>query len=163
MKVFKKANTAGWKAWVPLVNNWALMEISGKPGWWGLVGLIPAVGSFIQFILAIVAYIDLSKKFGKSTSFAILGLVILPLVGFSVLAFDKSVYDSGEVAQVPVGQPTFTPGVATETTTTQFHQPTQVAQQPVPTPQQPAQQTPQQPTQDQTPNPPQPPQFPTVG
>lgn len=51
MQLFKKAKVAAWKAWVPVVNVWAFLEIGGQKGWWSVVGVIGAfVGSIMMTI-----------------------------------------------------------------------------------------------------------------
>lgn len=97
-KTFEKAGVEGWKAIVPVYNGWVLAEIAGKPGWWGIVGLgaiVPVVGflaSIAAFVLYIIIAMELSKKFGKDTLFAVL-LILLPVVGFAILAFGDAKYN----------------------------------------------------------------------
>lgn len=96
-KVFEKAGVEGWKAIVPVYNGWVMAEISGKPGWWGIVGLagvIPFVGwiaSIAALVLYIIIVIELSKKFGKEPVFSLL-LIFVPIVGFAMLAFGNATY-----------------------------------------------------------------------
>jgi len=98
-KTFEKAGVEGWKAIIPFYNTWTMAEIAGKPGWWGLVslgGLIPVVGflaSLAFFVLYIIIAIELSKKFGKDSVFALL-LIFLPVIGFAILAFGKATYNA---------------------------------------------------------------------
>ena len=81
-KVFEKAGQDGWKAIVPIYNFYVLLQIVGRPGWWLVLLLIPIV----NFIVAIIVYIDLAKSFGKGTGFglglAFLGFIFLPILGF---------------------------------------------------------------------------------
>lgn len=91
-KMFQKADRPMWAAFVPIYNTWVLFEIAGKPGWWALVSLIPYVGGVIFFVLYIIAALELAKRFGKSTVFAIFGLIIFSLIGYIILAFDSSEY-----------------------------------------------------------------------
>lgn len=95
-KVYEKAGEAGWKVLIPFYNIWVLLEISGKPGWWFLLSFIPFVGSFIYFVLFIIAMLELAKRFGKSAVFAIFGLVLFPFIGHLILAFGPAKY-TGEV------------------------------------------------------------------
>jgi len=96
-KVFEKAGREGWKAIIPFYNGWVMAEIGGKPGWWGIVGLtglipiIGFIGSIAAFVLGILISIEVAKAFGKEPVFALL-LIFLPIVGFAILAFDKSKY-----------------------------------------------------------------------
>lgn len=92
MKIFQKAGRQdAWAAWVPIYNGWVLFEIAGRPGWWALAGLIPFVGSIIALAVGIIAYLDLAKSFGKDTGFAVL-LILVPIVGFPMLAFGSDQY-----------------------------------------------------------------------
>ncbi len=91
-RIFEKAGEEGWKAIIPIYNNWTLYEISGRPGWWALVGLaaiIPIVGLLAipaVIVLHILAMIDLSKKFKTGDGFVV-GLILLPIVFYPILAF----------------------------------------------------------------------------
>jgi len=105
-KLFEKAGEQGWKALIPVYNTWILMEISGKPGWWALVTLIPWVGSVIYLVLFIMAMLQLAKNFGKSDTFAIIGLVIFSVVGFLILGFGDAKYTGTKyVASGPAPTP----------------------------------------------------------
>jgi hypothetical protein len=86
-KIFAKAGKPGWAAIVPIYNLIVLLEIVGKPVWWILLFLIP----FANFIVAILIYIELAKKFGKEIGFAI-GMILLPFVFFPMLGFGKAEY-----------------------------------------------------------------------
>ena len=91
-KVFKKAGREGWEAIVPFYNIWVLFEISGYPGYYMLFFLIPCAGPFILIVFEILAYISLSKKFKKSSAFALL-LIFVSVVGFCILGFGNDEYD----------------------------------------------------------------------
>ncbi|MEI7683264.1 MAG: DUF5684 domain-containing protein [Candidatus Saccharibacteria bacterium] len=88
-KIFVKAGEEGWKSLIPIYNTWVLIEISGKPGWWLLLMLIP----FVNFVVWIIVALELAKRFGKSTAFAIFGLIIFSLVGYLMLGFGDAKYD----------------------------------------------------------------------
>lgn len=48
-----KTNTEdSWMAWVSIVNLYLLCRISGKPGWVGILWVIPVVGVIIPGYLA---------------------------------------------------------------------------------------------------------------
>ncbi len=86
-KVFTKAGKPGWAAIVPLYNIIVLLEIVGRPWWWLLLVFVP----FLNFVIAIIVYIDLAKSFGKGVGFAI-GLLLLPFIFFPILAFGDAEY-----------------------------------------------------------------------
>jgi hypothetical protein len=64
-----------------------LLNIVRKPVWWILLMCIP----FVNFIIAILIYLELAKVFNKDTAFG-LGIVFLPLIFIPMLAFGKSEY-----------------------------------------------------------------------
>ena len=91
-KIFTKANQPGWAAIIPVYNSIVLFKVAGLNPLLVLVflaGLIPFIGYFIILGLMIYLYINLAKSFGKSTGFTV-GLVLLPVVFLSILAFDSS-------------------------------------------------------------------------
>lgn len=94
-KIFEKAGQPGWAAIVPIYNLYILTKIIGKPGWWVLLMIIP----YLNIIFMIWAYNLLSKSFGKDAGFTV-GLVLLGIVFFPILAFDKSIQYQG-----PAGNP----------------------------------------------------------
>ncbi len=97
-KIFTKAGRPGWAALIPLYNTWTLLEIAGKPGWWLFAGIalsfIPFIGALGVLAGAIIVSLELAKKFGKSSVFAIVGLVLFPIVGYPMLAFGDAKYES---------------------------------------------------------------------
>jgi len=103
--VFKKAGRPGWAAIVPIYNEWVLLEMGGQPGWWALVAFIPFVG-IVAVVFVIMALVEIAKRFGKSPWFALL-LILLPIIGWPILAFDKSTYSEepkgpgGTIADTP--------------------------------------------------------------
>ncbi len=109
-KVFQKAGRPGWAGFVPVYNGWVLFEISGKPGWWILFGLIPYVGGIIVMVLGLLASLELAKRFGKSQVFAIFGLWLFSIVGYAILAFDNSKYQ-GAATATPPSNPNKTPEI----------------------------------------------------
>lgn len=108
-RVFVKAGKPAWAAFVPIYNVWLLFEIGGKPGWWSLAGLIPFVGPLIAFVLYIIVSLEIAKKFGKSSTFGILGLWLFSLIGYAILAFDDSKYSGAKVAAAKASDPTSKP------------------------------------------------------
>lgn len=87
-KVFEKAGKPGWAAIVPIYNIIVLLEIIGKPIWWILLFLIPLV----NFVVLIIAAMDLAVCFGKSKGWGVGLLVILPFVGYPMLGFGDAAY-----------------------------------------------------------------------
>lgn len=99
--LYKKAGRKGWEAIVPIYNGWVYCEIAGRPGWWVflfLVAVIPFVGPLVALALHIVLAIDMAKSFGKDPVWAIL-LILLPVIGYAILAFDKNTKYVGPAAK----------------------------------------------------------------
>ena len=111
-KIFEKAGVEGWKAIIPVYNSWVLMEISGKPGWWALVSLVPYIGGLIFLVLYVMAMLELAKRFGKSQTFAIVGLVIFSFVGMLMLGFGKDKYTGSKFNTTGGSTPAATPPAA---------------------------------------------------
>lgn len=82
-KLFVKAGQPGWASIVPIYNFVVMLKIAGKPTWWIILLFIP----FANFIAIILIMIALAKSFGKGTGYgigcALLGIIFLPLLGFS--------------------------------------------------------------------------------
>lgn len=110
-KVYEKTGRQGWKAIIPYYNEWVFFEMSGKPGWWMLMGLITVANrmslthdntleyySFMilinlpYYVLTFIASLELGKRFGKSRKFSIINLGLLPFIGWTILAFGKAKY-----------------------------------------------------------------------
>lgn len=113
-KLFKKAGIPGWKALIPVVNiiNW-FKVMSDTDMFWGMLltgGLLTALGylipsgsgnvfgliltvlgSVICFVFTVYNAVKGAPRFGKSKGFAV-GLILLPIVFYAILAFDKSTY-----------------------------------------------------------------------
>jgi len=90
-KVYEKAGKPGWAAIVPIYNIIVLLEIVGKPLWWIVLLFIPIV----NIVIAIMIYIELANRFGKSAGFGI-GLVFLSFIFFPILGFGDAKYLGGE-------------------------------------------------------------------
>ncbi|MGB0385376.1 MAG: DUF5684 domain-containing protein [Ardenticatenaceae bacterium] len=86
-KIYTKAGQPGWAIIIPIYNIYVLLQIVGRPTWWILLMFIPLV----NFIIAIMIYIDLAKSFGKSTLFG-LGLIFLSFIFIPILGFGDAEY-----------------------------------------------------------------------
>lgn len=87
-KIYTKAGKPGWASLVPFYNMYLMYEIAGMNGWMFLLTFIPIVNIVIQIML----YLNLAKKFGKSTGFAI-GLILLNPIFLLLLAFGNAEYN----------------------------------------------------------------------
>ena len=88
-KIFQKAGREdAWAAFIPIYNTIVLVDIIKKPIWWFIMLFIP----FVNLIFIIMMYDRLAKFFGKRTMMTVL-LVILPFIGFPMLAFGDATYN----------------------------------------------------------------------
>lgn len=87
-KIFEKAGEKGWKVLIPFYNLYTLFRIAGRSGWWMLGFFVP----FLNIVVGIMLALDLAKHFGKSTVFAIFGLILFPYIGSLMLAFGEATY-----------------------------------------------------------------------
>ena len=88
-KIFSKSGQAGWKALVPFLNLFVFTKIAQKPVWWIVIYLILPIGY-------IFLSIQISKSFEKNLVFSV-GLILLPIVFFPLLAFGKSEYQKKQL------------------------------------------------------------------
>lgn len=86
-KIYKKANRSGISAIIPIYNTIVLLEIVNLPKWYIILTFIPV----LNIIIHIKTMLLLAKLFKKSKAFGI-GLVLLPVVFYPILAFDGSEY-----------------------------------------------------------------------
>jgi hypothetical protein len=86
-KVFEKANQPGWAAIIPIYNNYIMLKIGGKPGWWLLLLLVPVV----NIIFIVWTYNMISKSFGKDEGFTA-GLIFLSFIFWPILGFGSAKY-----------------------------------------------------------------------
>jgi len=95
MKVFEKMNIEGWKAWVPIYNQWVILEAGALPGWISLAFLIswiPFIGqlaSIAGFVFLAIAIYRIGIGFNKEGAWVVLW-IFLPIVWLGIVAFDGS-------------------------------------------------------------------------
>jgi hypothetical protein len=92
-KLFEKAGQPGWAAIVPFFNFYTALKVVGRPGWWLALMFVPIA----NVVVAILVAVDLAKAFGRDGGFAVL-LILLPFVGFPMLAFSADSVYRGPVA-----------------------------------------------------------------
>ena len=91
-KVFVKAGQPGWACLVPIYNIYVMTLIAKKPGWWtAIILLVPIV----NYVFLIMLFNGISKAFGKDVGFTV-GLVLLGIVFWPILAFSDAQYVGGE-------------------------------------------------------------------
>ena len=97
-KLFEKAGKPGWAAIIPIYNLIILIEIVGKPTIWILWLLIPCV----NIVFAVWLTNLFSKSFGKSEGYTV-GLILLPMVFYPLLAFGDNPYLGPSAAEAQNG------------------------------------------------------------
>jgi len=90
-KIFQKAGVEGWKAWVPILNSWTLLELGGYAGFWALLALVPFV-NIVSVVFLVLAVHNVNKGFGKDGAFTVL-YVFLPYVWSGILAWGSAQYN----------------------------------------------------------------------
>lgn len=86
-RVYTKAGKPGWAAVIPFYNFIVELEIIGRPVWWLVLMFIP----FVNVVVAVIIANDLSKSFGRGFGTTAL-LVILPFIGYPILAWGSATY-----------------------------------------------------------------------
>lgn len=86
-KLFTKAGEPGWASIVPIYGNIVLLRLTGRPWWWLLLFFIP----FVNFVVAVIHYIEIAKSYGKGAGFA-MGLLFLAPVFWPILGLGSSRY-----------------------------------------------------------------------
>ena len=87
-KIFTKAGQEGWKAIIPIYNVVILLKIVELPTWYLFLFIVP----FANIYAMIKTYIELAKRFGKDTGFAVLTF-FFPVICFPILAFSNCSYE----------------------------------------------------------------------
>jgi hypothetical protein len=85
--IYTKADKPGWSVIIPVYGFIVLMEIIGRPWWWGFFMIIP----FANIVFLIIILNQLSFSFGKDSGFTV-GMFFLWFIFFPILAFGKSRY-----------------------------------------------------------------------
>lgn len=93
--IFKKAGIESWKAWVPVYNNWVLLEMGGQQGWLALLSFIPG-GSIVTLIFMYIAMYHIAIRFGKDGTLFIALAILVPIVWYLWLAVDKTAVWQGK-------------------------------------------------------------------
>lgn len=86
-KLYVKAGKPGWASIIPVYNVIVLLEIANKPTWWVILCLIP----FVNIIIFFIIWHEVAKSFGKGIGYTI-GLILLPFIFVTMLAFGDAVY-----------------------------------------------------------------------
>lgn len=102
MKIFKKADIEQpWAAWVPIYNNWKMLEVGGQQGFWAVLAIIPVV-NIVSAVFMYIAMYHIGLKLEKEGVFVLFAIFLSP-VWLIWLAVDKSTWHES------AGAPSLTP------------------------------------------------------
>ncbi len=104
--LFKKAGVASWKAWVPVLNGWKLLEIGGQPGFWSILSIIPIV-NMVSTVFTLIAMHNINLKLRYDAIMTVLAIVFSP-VWFIVVGTSKHAWDDS-LGAPRVDKPDFQP------------------------------------------------------
>jgi len=83
-KVFQKAGKKGWEAFIPVYNEYTILQITERPKWWLIFIFFPG----LDLLFAFVVLVELAKCFGKfklweQAAAVLVGFIYFPILGFS--------------------------------------------------------------------------------
>lgn len=61
-KLFQKAGYPAWKALIPFLNTWFMLDIAKKPKWWFFAQFVPIAGWFFSLVI-LIEFIKCFNKF----------------------------------------------------------------------------------------------------
>ncbi|GAB3936389.1 signal peptidase I [Mucilaginibacter myungsuensis] len=82
--MFGKAGEDTWKAYIPFLNVYVMIQLSGKPTWWIALMLIPGINILVLWGI----HIDFVKSYGKFGLAEQMLSILLPFVFFPMWGFD---------------------------------------------------------------------------
>ena len=93
--IYKKAGKNWFAGIIPFYRQVTMYKVCGLSPFLMLLWLIPIFGWIVMFIIAIMKRILLAQNFGRGGFFG-LGILILPPIFYSVLAFNPNIEYEGE-------------------------------------------------------------------
>ncbi|OGL22229.1 hypothetical protein A2707_02750 [Candidatus Saccharibacteria bacterium RIFCSPHIGHO2_01_FULL_45_15] len=102
-RIFKKAGTPEWIAWVPFYNSWKLLELGNQPGFWAVLAIIPIV-NIASAVFMYIAMYHIGLKLQKEGWFVLLAIFV-PLVWLIWLGFDSSKWNDTPDQVTPTTPP----------------------------------------------------------
>lgn len=86
-RLFVKAGTQAWRAWIPVYNFYILSKLLKKPSWWCLIMIVPGVNILMYGVYGF----NVARAFNRPTTSDLLFASLLPYVFFVKLGIDPSV------------------------------------------------------------------------
>jgi len=77
-RLFPKLGGAGWKGWVPIVNEVEILVRGGVPGWSVVFYFLPIVQLYGVYLKALAVH-RIGQSFGKGAGYTVLGIFLPPL------------------------------------------------------------------------------------
>ena len=93
--IYKKAGKHAIAAFIPFYRQFTMYRVCKLTPWLMILWFVPVFGWIAMFIIAIMKRILLAQAFGRSGLFG-MGILILPPILYSVLAFNKNIEYEGE-------------------------------------------------------------------
>ena len=93
--IYKKAGKNPIAAFIPFYRQFTMYRVCKLTPFLMILWLVPVFGWIAMFVIAIVKRFKLSEVFGRGLPFA-LGLIILPPIFQSVIAFSSNIEYEGE-------------------------------------------------------------------
>ncbi|QZY51127.1 DUF5684 domain-containing protein [Leucobacter tenebrionis] len=76
--LFPRIGLPSTHGWIPVWNQWQLVQRGGLPGWLVLFGLIPGL-SLVAYIVSVIAIHRLNAEHGKGGGYTVLGALLPPV------------------------------------------------------------------------------------
>lgn len=107
-RLFPKIGLSASAGWIPIWNQWKLMDRAGMPGWTILLGFVPFLG-IIPLIVLIIAMHRINKQANASGGYTVLGILLPPLwatmlanfIGNRIVADGALAYAPAPAASLP--------------------------------------------------------------
>lgn len=77
-RLFPKLGLPSWAGWVPLWNQWQLIERGGLPGWLAMFAVVPGL-SLVTLVALIIAIHRIDVEHGKGAGYTVLGILLPPV------------------------------------------------------------------------------------
>jgi Family of unknown function (DUF5684) len=103
MRLFRKVGIEPWAAWVPIFNNWRILELGGQPGWLSLLALV-SPGGIVTAVFEAIGSHRVGIAFRKPNSYVVL-FIFLPFVWAFILGADSEVYEPDLIRQAGYSPP----------------------------------------------------------
>jgi len=85
-KVFQKAGKKGWEAFIPVYNEFTILQIIDRPKWWLVFIFLPG----LDLLFAFVVLVEMAKCFGKFKLWEQAAAVLFGFIYFTYLGLSKN-------------------------------------------------------------------------